>query len=241
MLMPSVKPVHNWRNKKNKKRVYPIHLLINVNGVRKYYPVPLPQKVAEEQWSGEDDAWVKPSHPFFFEINNKVREKKNVVIELIKRYYIFNKSLSFPVIFQELTKKYNNGNFNRYFQDYIDNPTDKLEPDTFKKYKACLDHLNTFNKEIHFHDLSPELAEGFYQHCIKKAGLAGSTIDSYFNAFKKVVGLARKTHLISKDDAETLFEELHIDIKKAKRTYLTIEEIRLWRGPVCTGRRTFGA
>ncbi len=57
----------------------------------------------------------------------------------------------------------------------------------------------------------------------------GSTIDSYFNTFKKVVNLARKAQLISKEDAEGLFEDLHIQVKKAKRTYMTIEEIRRWR------------
>ncbi len=161
MVMASVKPVHNWRNKISKKQVYPIHLQININGIRKYYTIPMPQKVTEEQWSGQDDAWVKPSHPFFFEINNKIREKKNVVIELIKRFYTFNKSITHPIIFQELNKRYNTCQFNLYFKEYIDHPTDKLEPDTFKKYRACLDHLNVFNPEIRFHDLSPQLVEDF--------------------------------------------------------------------------------
>ncbi len=70
MLMPGVRPVHNWRNKTNKKQLYPIHLEIKINGRRKYYPIPVPTKVAMEQWAGKDDGWVKPCHPFFFEINN---------------------------------------------------------------------------------------------------------------------------------------------------------------------------
>lgn len=86
---------------------------------------------------------------------------------------------------------------------------------------------------ICFRDLTPELVEAFYQYLKKDAisrhketkGLEGSTIDSYFDAFRKVVRLARKGAHISKEHEETLFEDLHIEVKKAKRTYLTIEEI----------------
>lgn len=43
---------------------------------------------------------------------------------------------------------------------------------------------------------------------------------------RKVVGLARRAHHISKEHEDTLFEDLHIEVKRAKRTYLTIEEIK---------------
>jgi site-specific recombinase XerD len=229
MLMPSVRPVHNWRNKINKKNLYPIHLEIKINGKRKYYPISVPLKISSKQWSGMEDQWVKPNHPYFFEINNKIEEKKRVVTDLIKRFYAYNKTLTFPIVLKELNKRYNTGNFNAYMADYIKNPTDKLDPNTFKKYRACLDHLNAFQPEIRFMDLSPELVEDFYQFCVQKVKLEGSTIDSYFNAFKKVVGLARKAQLIAREDAENLFEELHISVKKSNRTYLTIEEIKRWR------------
>lgn len=228
MVIPSVRPVHNWRKNKNKKGIYPIHLEIKI-GVRKYFPIKVPYKVSKDEWSGKDDAWVKSTHPFFFEINNKIREKKSVIIELIKRYYTLNKSLSFDVVFKELNKRYNTGSFNQYLQDYINNPSDNIEPDTLKKYRACLEHLNNFNSDVKFHDLCPQLIEDFYQHCVKKAKLVGSTIDSYFDAFKKVVRLARKAHLIPKEEADELFGELHIDIKKSKRAFLSIEEIKQWK------------
>ena len=57
MVIPTVRPVHNWRKKCNKKGIYPIHLEIKI-GVRKYFPIYVPLKVAEDQWSGTDDSWV---------------------------------------------------------------------------------------------------------------------------------------------------------------------------------------
>ncbi len=124
-----------------------------------------------------EDQWVKPNHPYFFEINNKIEEKKRVVTDLIKRFYAYNKTLTFPIVFKELNKRYNTGSFNAYMADYIKNPTDKLDPNTFKKYLACLDHLNAFHPEIRYMDLSPELIEDLYQYCPQKVKLEGSTIE----------------------------------------------------------------
>ena len=89
----SVKPVHNWRNKRNKNKLYPIHLCIKIDQKRKYYPIPIPLKVATKQWSGQEDAWVKNNHPFAFEINCKIKEKKDIALYIIKRYYTHNKRL----------------------------------------------------------------------------------------------------------------------------------------------------
>jgi hypothetical protein len=59
--------------------------------------------------------------------------------------------------------------------------------------------------------------------------LLGSTIESYFKGFRKVLRLARKAQLISRETVIDLFEDLHIAVKKAKRSFLTIEEIKIWK------------
>src|SRR5882724_8915246 len=199
MSLPSVKVVHNWRNKPNKSGLYSIHLPITIAGEQKYYPVQVPMKVSLNQWSGEADAWVKNNHPFFFEINNKIRERKNVILDLIGRYYNSTNALTFAIIFKELKKSINTDSFNEYFEYYINHPSGNLQLDTLKKYKACLDHLNRFNKKIRFVDLSPELVRDFYDYCRSNEHLAGSTIDSYFDSFRKIVRLARRSHYISKE------------------------------------------
>jgi hypothetical protein len=58
MLTASVKPVFNWRNKKNKKNCYPVHLEIKIDGIRKYYRVPVPLDVTPDQWCGKDDGYA---------------------------------------------------------------------------------------------------------------------------------------------------------------------------------------
>jgi dimeric dUTPase (all-alpha-NTP-PPase superfamily) len=229
MSLPTTSVVHNWRKIPNKSGKYPVHLRITIDRIHKYDPIELPAKISKDQWIGQDDNWVKETHPYFFEINTKIRERKQLIQNLIKRYYLAGKRLNFKIIFSELHGSDQFQSLNSFFTGYIKKPTDKLEPDTFKKYKACLEYLNDFNKGINFRDLSPDLVEDFYCYCRDKKNLKGSTIDSYFNAFKKVIRLARKAHLISKETEGELFEDLHIDIKKAKRYYLTIEEIKVWK------------
>lgn len=227
--MATVKPVHNWRGKVNENGRYPVHLRITINRKHKYYPITVPLKVSNAEWSDKANMWVKNSHPFCFEINDRIKEKENIVLGTIKRFYSAQKTITFPAIFKDLKKSGNTSCFNVYFADYIKKPTDDIEPGTLKKYNACMDHLNAYNPKIAFHDLTPALVDEFHMYLKKTVKLKGSTMDSYFDAFRKIVNLARKEHFLSKDDAEEMFEELHIDINKAKRTFLTIEEIKAWK------------
>jgi len=229
MNLPTTAIVLNWRKGINKSGVYPVHLRITIDRTTKYDPIPLLQNISLEQWIGEDDNWVRNTHPYYFEINTKIRERKQAVQNLIKRYSLAGRMPTFSDIFAVLKRSGQSNSFNAFFAEYIRRPTDKLEPDTFKKYKACLEHLNNFKKEIYFQDLNPELIEEFYCYCRDVKNLQGSTIDSYFNAFKKVVRLARKAHMLTKEVESELFEDLHIAVKKAKRSFLTIEEIKVWK------------
>ncbi len=229
MSLPTTAVVHNWRRLNNKSGLYPIYLRITIDRKQKYESIPVPAKVSKEQWIGEDDNWVRDDHPFFFEINTKIREQKQAIQNLIKRYYLAGKTMTFLTITSELKRSGYNKTFSAFFAEYVRRPTDNLEPATFKKYKACLEHLNTFRKDISFQDLSPELIEEFYCYCRDVKLLLGSTIESYFKAFRKVLRLARKAQLISRETVTDLFEDLHIAVKKARRSFLTIEEIKTWK------------
>ncbi len=165
MSPPTTAVVNNWRRLKNKSGLYPICLRITIDRVQKYDLIPVPTKISKEQWIGEDDKWVRADHPFFFEINTKIREQKQAIQNLIKRYYLAGKTMTFSSITSELKRSGYNKTFNAFFAEYVRRPTENLEPATFKKYKSCLEHLNSFRKDISFQDLSPELIEEFYCYC----------------------------------------------------------------------------
>jgi hypothetical protein len=124
--------------KTNKTGTFPAYLRITIERVAKYYRIKIPQNVSPADWDPVEDSWVKLSHPFAFEINNKIIEKKNIVRELIKKAYTFNKSLDFETIFRHLNRKGEISSFYDYFRDYIKNPPEKLELNTIKKYETAL-------------------------------------------------------------------------------------------------------
>ena len=163
MNMPHIAVVLNWRNQDNVTERYSIHLRITIHRIARYYKIDAPKKVTKEEWSGKDDAWVKPLHPFAFEINNKITEKKMIVHELIKRYYNLNKPLTFEIISRQLKRKGDTNSFLDYMKLYIADPPEKLQDNTIKKYQTCLIHLTKFRPAIYFNDIDKSFVQEFYK------------------------------------------------------------------------------
>jgi hypothetical protein len=230
-MIPTYCAVWNYRNKKNKNGLYPIHIRIGLNTKAKYDyrydPVELPLNVKKDQWADKPNAWVRNNHPFAFEINERIKAKLDILDKLTKRYYGAKKSLNFPVIFRELGKDYNPNSFNRYFDEYIKSPREVLDATTLGRYRSALQWLNRFNSDITFHDLSDTLFLEFKKYCQLHAELEPSTLNGYFNAIKKVVYWSRKDQHITKEHQETVFEDVHISVKRKPAVHLEVEEARL--------------
>lgn len=133
--------------------MYSVHIRIKIAEEARYYKIELPRKIRTNEWVGQEDNWIGTSHEFAFEINNKIREKKNIILDLIKRSYSFNKNLSFDTIFSHLTRKGDRHSFYDYMDGYIKKPPEKLEENTLKKYATCLKHLKAFRNQLFFIDI----------------------------------------------------------------------------------------
>ena len=66
MDIPKISVALELENQNNINGVYSMHLRIFINRISKYYKIQIPKKVSREEWSGKDDAWVKPTHPFAY-------------------------------------------------------------------------------------------------------------------------------------------------------------------------------
>ena len=229
MIIPSISVVINRKSTKSKTGLYPIHLRITIDRESKYYKIEVPQKISYKDWNGNEDTWIKISHPFAFEINNKIREKKNLVLDLIKRNYTFNKNLSFETIFQHLNKKGDRNSFYEYMHQYILDPPERLEENTLKKYRTTLTHLKKYRKQLHFSDIDSSLVREFYKFMQNDLSLAGAACKKYMEAFKKVVRYARKENYLDSTQMEFLFDDVKIKVKKSKRTFLEPGEIKAWK------------
>lgn len=234
MLIPQICAVLNWRNHANKRGVYSIHLRITIQRISKYYKIDIPQKVAGKDWidskkDGQEDCWVKQSHPFAFEINNKIIEKKNIVNNLIKRSYNFNKSVDFEMIFQHLKRKGDNNSFLDFMDGFIKKPPEKMEENTLKKYRTTLSHLKSFRKKLFFTDIDNLLVNDFRNYLETDCKIAGGACKKYMESFKKVIRQARKENYLDPAQMEFLFDDIKIKVPKPKRTYLEPSEIIAWK------------
>jgi site-specific recombinase XerD len=229
MLIPQIAVVLNWRNEKNKKGLYSIHLRITIDRHSRYFKIEVPQKVSVDQWQGSEDSWVKASHPFSFEINSKIREKKSLLLDLIKRSYNFNKSLNFETIFLHLKRKGDKNSFFDYMKSYIQDPPERLEENTVKKYNTCLTHLKAFRKQLHFSDIDNSFIREFHKYMSQTLSLEGATCKKYMEALKKVIRQARKENYLDPSQMEFLFDDVKIRVKKPKRTFLEPLEIKKWK------------
>ena len=230
MDIPQIAVVWNWRNQNNVTGGYSIHLRITINRVSKYFKIQIPKKVSRDEWAGKDDAWVKPNHPFAFEINNKITEKKMLVHDLIKKYYYLNKPLTFPLIFRQLKRRGDANSFLEYMQHYILDPPEKLQENTLKKYETCLKHLSKFRSSIYFNEIDQTLIQDFYKYLQVNLKLGGPTIKKYFDALKKVLKVARRENYIDTAQMEFLFADIKINTRRmTKRIYLETDEIKKWK------------
>lgn len=238
MHIPIATPVINWRNAANVTGLYSIHLRIYIHPQpSRYYLIKTPQKVRLEQWTGKDGNWVKNTHPFFFEINNRISELKAKIADLIKRFYNQGKPINFYSIEREILRKGDRAILNDYFRNYIDYPPENvtLDPVTWEKYEAFLMHLNNFNPKIRFGEIDDTLIARIRNYLGDQKGRKGkleaSTIKSYFDKFKVVLTYAaKKEHLLNVQDIEQYFEEITITIPKRKEgQHLEIEEVQALR------------
>lgn len=228
MKIPSVAIVFNRINRERKSNRYPIHIRIIMDRKYKFVPIPLPLKILKTDWNenAKGNNWIKNSHPFAYEINNRIKDMLAQINDIIKRYYMYNRTLTFKILVDEVEKKNYNKSFNQYVADYIKNPNEKLELATIVKYKTFLKHLNAFNNNIHFNDLTPELVTDFKVYLEMDLHLIGNTIKSYFTKFKKLVTLAEKDSYIDIQNTKFLFTDTKIKVKEPERTYLELEEVK---------------
>jgi len=227
--IPSVGVVMNWRNENNKSGLYPVHIRIKQGNTARYFRVPTPIKIRKDQWTGKEGAWIKPNHPFAFEINNKIVEIKGLINEYIKRTVNFSKPVTVEGIIASLTNKGDNKSFLDFMQRYITRPPEKLEPNTIKKYATTLTHLKKFKKQIFFAEIDNTLLRDFSRFMQSELELGGAATKKYLEAFKKVIRHARRENYISPQQMEFLFDGLNVRVQKAKRTFLDLQEVKKWK------------
>ena len=227
MRMPRIAVVHNWRNKVNVSGRYPLHIRIRLGTEPAMYaPILTPEKVRLDEWNNRENVWVKASHTYAFEINNEIRDKLEIIRDLIKKCVAFKKPITMEAIRSRLTRKGDTNSFYEFMAAYIRNPPETLEENTLKKYRTALTHLRAFREKLYFFDIDNAFIKAFHKFMQIELHLEGAACKKYMEAFKKVIRQAGKDNYIDPSQMELLFDNVKIKVPKAKRTFLQPAEIK---------------
>jgi integrase len=231
--LPTLKPVINRNNRKNKSGLYSIHIRVTLGRDTGYVSLDSEPRIAISDWNKKQTYknYVKNTHPLSFEINQEIESVMSKIHKIVQRHY--ETSLTLGGLLKELKKNGDSNYFNDYVSEYIKNPAKKLDVVTLEKYKAFLLHLNNFRQKIKFSDLDSKLAYDFQRYLqnekeikgVKEKGLQGATIKSYFDKFKVVIKQARVDKFLTLEKTFSLFDYLDYKVEKPIRTFLEKEDI----------------
>ena len=231
--LPTLKPVINRNNRKNKSGLYSIHIRVTLGRDTGYVSLDSEPRIALSDWNKKltYKNYVRNTHPLSFDINQEIESMMSKIHKIVQRHY--DTSFILEGLLKELKKNADSNYFNDYVREYIKNPAKKLDIVTLEKYKAFSLHLNNFRPKIRFKDLDSKLVYDFQQYLqsdkkingVIKKGLAGATIKSYFDKFKVIVRQLRVDRYVSSDEVFSLFDELNYKVEKPVRTFLEKDDI----------------
>ena len=139
----------------------------------------------------------------------------------VNKLFFLNKPITFSKLREYFERRGDKESFNDYIDYYLANIKFR-SGNTRKKYNTFKKHLNKFNPKIKFNQLEESLFFEYRDYLLNK-GLVGSTVNKYFNPFKKIVRHALKNDYLIRDP----FFEVKLDIQEShvERTALDVDEI----------------
>ncbi len=224
----NLSPVFNRSNSQNKSGKYTINIRVNIDGKSDYLKIQGFPKLERRHWNF-DKRTVSNSHPFHLKLN-KILERE---MDKIDRHFIDELDKERSLNLKDVKYFYENQKQRESFNEFVSRnhrkyiKENELEYRTFQIYRTFLSHLNEFNPEIRFYEITRQLVTDFNQFLIHTKKLKGASRKKDFDKFKTMYREACKVDLVKYD--EFLFDKLKIKIEQPKRVALTIDEIKAIR------------
>lgn len=220
--------VFNRNNLENKSGKYTVNIRVNIEGKSDYLKILGFPKLGKKQWDIEKKC-VSSGHPFQLKLNSILKRE----LAKLDQYYIDELDKGRKPNLSDIRYFYENQKERESFNEFVSRnhrkyiKDNELEHRTFQVYRTFLTHLNEFNPDIRFYEISRELVVGFNNFLARKKKLKGASRKKYLDKFKVMHKEAAKAKLIKYDDL--LFDKLKIKVEEPRRTSLTRKEIRAIR------------
>jgi site-specific recombinase XerD len=218
----SFNPIFNRKKTANKSGKYTISIRVTVDRKSSFINPQLP-KIEEKHWSGKPNKWVKDSYPNHYLFNKTIGDKLSELNEFSDRLQLMNRAITLNKVIEFYDRRGDRSNFNDYVEEYI--RTYKFQSVlTRQKYKTFESLLKEFNPNIRFSNLEEVLFLDFRDFLINKKKQRGTTVEKYFDPFKKIVKDAVRRDYLPKNPFTSV--ELKIVKQRSLRVSLSQEEIQ---------------
>ena len=217
--------VFNRNKLKNKSGKYTVNIRVNLEGKSDYLAISGFPKLEPKYWD-ESKKCVSSLHPFQLKLNGIIKRE----ITKLEQFYIDQLDKGKTPNLQDIRYFYENQKERESFNLFVSTNIRKyikkneLEHRTYQVYNTFKAHLDEFNPDIRFFQLTRNLVSDFNQFLLIRKKLNGTSRKKYFDKFKTMYREACKAGLAQYD--EFLFSNVKIKVEQPKRVALTIEEIR---------------
>ncbi|MCK4661359.1 MAG: site-specific integrase [Bacteroidales bacterium] len=195
------------------------YIRITIN--RKTNYISLNKFIKPSFWD-EGKGIVKSQHPLSNKINHFLIKEKLKIDDILLNLQLQNKEISFNI----LKKTYSNNSeplsFFDFFKKEIELMPGKYAKGTIKYYKKELSKLKKFRNTILITDIDLNFLNEYEFYLRNKLNNCTNTISGSFKAIKKLLNIAIRKNLITKNP----FAHLKIRYEETHKEFLTIEELK---------------
>jgi site-specific recombinase XerD len=220
--------VFNRNNLKNKSGKYTVNIRVNIDGKSDYLKILGFPKLEQKHWDNDKKS-VSSAHPFHLKLNSILKREH----AKLDQYYIDELDKDRKPNLKEIRHFYENQKERESFNEFVLMnhrryiKENELEHRTFQVYRTFLTHLNEFNPEIRFYEITRELVVNFNNFLTREKDLRGASRKKYLDKFRVMYKEAAKAKLLKYN--ELMFDKLKIKVEQPKRTSLTRKEIQAIR------------
>lgn len=185
---------------------YPVHLIYQISGQRKYFAVP-GIRLSEKNWDGSAAVYAKgllPAHEIKA-VNNKLKEVEARIAKVERQFESNDCPFDVEMVIERLkemyqpTKKVEPKKFvSDFVETLIEDSRAKIKPGTLKVYRGVKNHLEEFRKKTKrpdtFTNMDVPFLKAFYAYLVGEAGMLNVTAAKQLSTLKTILHKARKEY-----------------------------------------------
>lgn len=169
----------------------------------------------------ENKTIVKKANPNNIKYNNIIKNASIRAEEIVYKYKIENKQLTFNEFDRLFYNKSNSDSVYSFWENQIELFKGSMKEGTIRSYKAQLSKLRVFKSELQFNELELSFILNYEKHLLLNINNCKNTVSGSMKSFKAMINRAIKLGYIK----ENPFKNYVVKPIVGKREFLTRDEL----------------